>query len=200
MHYILGVDEAGRGPLAGPVTVAVVAVRAGHPLLSRLRGIRDSKQLSERQREMWFARIREWSTRGELLYAVSFTSASVIDQRGIVRAVAAALTRAIRRLEVSPARSRVMLDGSLSAPKEFTNQRTIIGGDEKVRLIALASIVAKVSRDRRMRLLAKQYPGYGLEVHKGYGSRAHIAAIRRRGLSLIHRRSFCSSFTKKRST
>ena len=194
MSYILGVDEAGRGPLAGPVAVAVIAVRAGHPILRKLRGVRDSKKLSERQREAWFACIRNWSGQGSLQYAISFSSAGVIDKRGIVKAVSAALTRAIRRLKLSPKNSRVMLDGSLYAPSEFIFQKTIIGGDEKVRIIALASIVAKVMRDRWMKRLAKKYPEYSFEVHKGYGSQKHIRTIRKHGLSEIHRRSFCKNF------
>ena len=194
MSYILGVDEAGRGPLAGPVAVAVIAVREGHPVLRKLRGVRDSKKLSERQREAWFAHIRNWSGQGSLRYAISFSSAGVIDKRGIVKAVAAALARAVRRLGVPPKKSRILLDGSLYAPSEFIFQKTIIGGDEKVRIIALASIVAKVMRDRRMKRLARKYPEYGFDVHKGYGSKAHIAHIRRHGLSDVHRQSFCKNF------
>ncbi|MEK7505797.1 MAG: ribonuclease HII [Patescibacteria group bacterium] len=200
--YIVGVDEAGRGPLAGPVSVAAIAVKKNSPILKLIRGIRDSKQLSEKQREEWFVKIKNWEKRKLLKKAVSMVGSQTIDRRGIVRSVHLALTRSINKLSVSPNRTQVLLDGSLYAPKEYKNQKTIIGGDEKVSLIALASIVAKVSRDRRMKRLSKKYPRYGFDVHKGYGSALHIKLIRRYGLSDIHRRSFCRSFyrplTKKR--
>lgn len=196
LSYLIGIDEAGRGPLAGPVSVAAVAVKKNSPVLKFIRKVKDSKQLSEKQREEWYAKIKIWEKKGFLKKAVSMAGAKTIDRKGIVYAVRLSLRRSITRLKISPLKSEVLLDGSLYAPKEFAKQKTIIGGDEKIPLIALASIVAKVSRDRRMVRLPKRYKKYGFEEHKGYGSALHIKMIRRYGLSDIHRRSFCKSFTK----
>lgn len=199
-RLLIGIDEAGRGPIAGPVAVGVFAVTRRSDL-REFAGVRDSKKLSESQREAFFLQIREAQKAGHAHYAVSFSSAGVIDKRGIVPAIKAAMNRALKRLESGlrrvdlrtegrPTRCRVLLDGSLVAPKRFTDQKTIIGGDDIEPVISLASICAKVLRDRKMKRLAKKHPHYGFEIHKGYGTKAHYRAIRKHGLSKIHRRSF----------
>ena len=186
--YIIGIDEVGRGPLAGPV--AVCALAASPKMLKHFRGIKDSKQLSEAQREEWL-RLIKMHKGEELRYAVSMISAKEIDKKGIAPAIRKALTASIRKLSIDPSDCEVRLDGGLKAPPEYKKQKTIIKGDEKESVIAMASIVAKVNRDRLMVRLDKKYPKYLLARHKGYGTKAHIAALRRYGLSEIHRVSFC---------
>ena len=204
LKYLIGVDEAGRGPLAGPITVAALAVKLktnpssraklatgqGNLKLKIFKGIRDSKKFSEKQREEWFARLKKLKNEGVIDYAVSFSGAKIIDEKGIVVAVRRALARAIRRINVHPNSCQILLDGTLYAPPKYKNQKTIIRGDDNVPIIAAASIIAKVRRDRRMKRLAKKFPKYGFEIHKGYGTRAHYRALKKLGPSEIHRRSF----------
>jgi len=187
--FVVGIDEAGRGPLAGPVAVGACRIRRGKENL--FKGFRDSKKLSEKNREAWLFRMREWKKAGVIDYTVCFASARMIDREGIVPAVRSALARALAKLALDSGKTLVLLDGGLKAPIIFKNQKTIIRGDEKEPSIALASIAAKVSRDRLMKRLAKKYPKYAFEVHKGYGTLIHRTAIRAFGLSPEHRLSFC---------
>lgn len=191
MRYVIGIDEAGRGPLAGPVAVGAVRVPADFDW-SVLEGVRDSKKLSEKKREEFFARAGELQLSGALRFSVSTSSAAYIDRYGIVPAIKRALTEALSRLDTEPDDCRVLLDGSLSAPAEYIHQETIIRGDDTEPVISLASITAKVTRDGLMKRLSSKYPEYDFHVHKGYGTASHIAAIRRDGLSDIHRASFCT--------
>jgi ribonuclease HII len=214
VKYIIGIDEAGRGPLAGPVAVGACLVSAkmtrknflakvaqsGKPGLEKLN---DSKKLSAKRREAWFVEIREMQkvknkkTRGQkntLDFSVVLISNKIIDRRGISFAIKKAMADSLKKLQKSThfksSECLVLLDGGLHAPAEFVFQKTIIKGDEKEFAISLASIVAKVIRDAHMRKLAKKYSGYGFDVHKGYGTTKHIVAIKRRGIMPIHRRSF----------
>lgn len=187
--YLVGIDEAGRGPLAGPVSVGAVALMPEFDT-NLLRGVRDSKQLSEDEREVWYARMRRWQKAGTLRCAVAYAPAATIDRRGIVFSVSSALSRAITQLAVSPRDSLVLLDGGLRAPTQYCYQETICGGDASEPVIALASIAAKVRRDRLMKRFASTYAHYGFEVHKGYGTPFHREKIRSLGLCDIHRKSF----------
>lgn len=189
MRTLLGVDEAGRGPLAGPVAVGVVAVEEGFDVAKEFPGVADSKALSEGKREKLFAALRDRVKLGDIRYTVEFSTAGDIDRLGISRAVELALYKGVRALAPEPDNVHVYLDGSLHAPPEY-EQETIIGGDASVPLISLASIAAKVTRDRLMKQFANRYPEYGFEKHKGYGTAAHYAALRTYGLSDIHRNSF----------
>lgn len=188
--YLIGIDEAGRGPLAGPVSVGAVVLM---PHFDRgvLDGIRDSKKLTEEARERWYAKLQGLRREGVLRFAVAYTSAEKIDRLGIVWAVSSALRRALAELAVNPAEACVLLDGGLRAPKEYLEQKTIIRGDASEPVIALASIAAKVRRDRLMKRLASAYPAYGFEIHKGYGTALHREKIEALGLCDIHRESFC---------
>jgi len=189
---LIGIDEAGSGPLAGPISVGAFAVR-DRDVLRKFKGVKDSKQLSEKQREEWFTTIKLYRKAGSVYYAVSFSNAATIDSKGLTRATRMAMKRCLKKLEKSgfaSADSRILLDGSLYAPSVYSNQSTIIDGDAKEPIIALASICAKVLRDRKMKRLAKEYPRYGFEIHKGYGTKAHYRAIRQHGMSDLHRRSF----------
>ncbi len=189
MRYVLGVDEAGRGPLAGPVAVGVVMVAEGFDVAKEFVGVADSKKLSEKRREKIFEMLNTRIALGDARFVVEFESAETIDNEGIATAVRRALSRGVNALATDSALVHVLLDGSLKAPPEYS-QETIINGDELIPLISLASIAAKVSRDRLMLDLAKKYSEYGFEKHKGYGTKAHYEALKKYGLCDIHRRSF----------
>ena len=191
MEFIIGVDEAGRGPLAGPVSVGVVAIPPGFDVLKEFPLVRDSKLLSRQKRELIFTEVERRASRGDLRFIVRFSDHQYIDRFGITRAVRVALHSGVRALAPA-AHSTVLLDGLLRAPEGYT-QRTVIDGDARVPLISLASILAKVTRDRTMEHLSMLYPDYGFEQHMGYGTQDHRRAIRRHGLCNIHRRSFCGS-------
>lgn len=192
VKFTIGIDEAGRGPLAGPVAVGVFAVRS-KAILNTFKGARDSKKLTPEARDRFFLQIKAAMKAGDVYFAVSHSAAGIIDKKGIVPAIKFALNRSLKKLEklgIAPHRSRVLLDGSLKAPLRYLNQKTIIGGDDIEPVISLASICAKVLRDRKMTYLAKKHPRYGFEIHKGYGTKAHYKAIRKHGLSKEHRKTF----------
>ena len=194
--FIIGIDEVGRGPLAGPVSVvAVLMTKKNYLKLKRSRKIKslhNSKVLSEKAREEWYEKVLNWKKDGLLDFAYASTSSKIIDSKGIAKAIRMCVTKVLKRLEVAD-NTKILLDGSLYAPEGFKNQKTIIQGDEKESIISLASIVAKVRRDNYMKKLAKQYSKYGFEVHKGYGTEKHRNAIKKHGMCKIHRRSFCSN-------
>lgn len=186
---MLGVDEAGRGPLAGPVSVGIVAVPEGFDVMQEFPGVADSKKLSEKNRDKIFKLLEERTALGDTRFTVEFESAQTIDKEGIVFAVRRAISRGVNVLAPDAAQVRVQLDGSLQAPPQYS-QETIINGDELIPLISLASIAAKVLRDRLMTELAEKYPQYGFEQHKGYGTKSHYEMLLKHGLCAIHRRSF----------
>lgn len=189
-EFLIGVDEAGRGPLAGPVAVGIVAVPMGFDVLREFPGVKDSKLLSGQKREIIFNIVERRLRAGDLRAQVRLSGSAYIDRFGITRAVRKALWSGVRSLG-EPESTVILLDGLLRAPKEYT-QRTIIKGDLRVPVIALASILAKVTRDRIMEELSAEYPEYGFEQHKGYGTQSHRRAIKRWGLTEIHRKTFCS--------
>jgi ribonuclease HII len=189
MRFLLGVDEVGRGPLAGPVSVGVVAVPEGFDVAKEFPGVNDSKKLSEKKREEIYTMLVARVALGDLRFKVESESAEVIDKEGIVPAVQKALSRGVNALAPDAALVRVQLDGALRAPKEY-DQQTIINGDALIPIISLASIAAKVERDRLMCELAREYPEYGFEAHKGYGTKMHYEMLEKYGLCVIHRRSF----------
>ncbi len=178
-QLICGVDEAGRGPLAGPVSAAAVILDPANPIA----GLNDSKKLSEKQRERLAPLIRERA----LAWAVAYASVEEIDQLNILQATLLAMKRAVLALAIAP--QLVLVDG-LYCPQTGIQSEAIVKGDSKVAAIAAASILAKTSRDALMLQLHEQYPAYGLDVHKGYPTAAHLAALREHGVTDIHRRSF----------
>jgi len=236
--YQIGIDEVGRGPIAGPVAVCSFLVEDDNFLASctdlnfikekKLSKLRDSKKLSKKQRENWFEFLKVAKTEGFCDFAVSFVSPENIDKFGISKCIQKALNKSLENItqNILFARSSdegdgsgarpsqkeyfasfsesdlknpypslydlcsVFLDGGLKAPKEFKFQKTIIKGDELYPVISMASIVAKVSRDRIMEGFAKKYPEYGFERHVGYGTRVHYEAIKKHGQTPIHRKSF----------
>lgn len=188
--YLIGIDEVGRGPIAGPVAVgAFVFLNEGASKF--FKGVKESKQLSEEKREKWFSKIEEAREMGMVDFSVIFQSEKVIDSKGISFAIKKALEMSLKKLKINPKETLVLLDGGLKAPPEYTNQKTIIKGDTKEQVIALASICAKVLRDRKMRKWALKYKEYGFDVHKGYGTKGHYEAIKKYGLTALHRLTFC---------
>ena len=191
--WIVGIDEVGRGPLAGPVAVCALAINSAiynSRLKKEFKGIRDSKKLSEKRREEWFGKIKIAEKRGDIKFIVSMTAPTIIDKKGIVFSIQKSLNKSLSNLKIKPEHSQIFLDGGLKAPKEYKNQKTIIHGDDLVQIISIASVVAKVTRDRLMVRYSKKFSQYGFERHKGYGTKAHYLAIKKYGTTKIHRRSF----------
>ena len=176
---LCGVDEAGRGPLAGPVCAAAVILPRG----LMIPGLNDSKKLSEKRREQLYGEI---CAKAEA-WAAAFASVEEIEELNILGATYLAMNRAIAALSVTP--ELALIDGNRAKGVEY-NCKCIVGGDGKCADIAAASIIAKVTRDRLMYELDEEYPGYGFAKHKGYGTAAHYAAIRELGPCEAHRPSF----------
>lgn len=176
---LAGVDEVGRGPLAGDVVAAAVILDPARPI----EGLADSKRLSEKKREMLFDLIRERA----LSFAVARATVAEIDQLNILHASLLAMRRAVEQLSVQP--EYVLVDGNKKPDWQYSCE-TVVKGDSRVEAIAAASILAKVTRDREMVELDRKYPGYGLAGHKGYPTKAHLEALSSLGASPIHRQSF----------
>ena len=216
VKYIVGIDEVGRGPIAGPVAVCAFVIK--DELLftpaegKKLPKLKDSKKLTKKQREIWFSHLRGAKENGLCDYSVSFVSSDNIDKFGIAKCIQKALNKSLEEVtsqeilfarssdeggrgarpsqKVFPASFRIFLDGGLKAPEEYIFQETIIRGDELHPAISLASIIAKVSRDRVMANYAKEYPEHGFDRHVGYGTKAHYEAIKKYGQTPIHRKTF----------
>ncbi|MCG6862818.1 MAG: ribonuclease HII [Chromatiaceae bacterium] len=177
--YIAGVDEAGRGPLAGPVAAAAVILDPNEPIC----GLADSKCLTPRRRELLDTLIRDRA----LAYAVAFATVEEIDRNNILQASLLAMKRAVENLGIAP--QRTLVDGN-RCPQLACDVQAVVAGDSSVAVISAASILAKVARDREMRVLDDRFPGYGFARHKGYPTREHISALRELGPCEQHRRSF----------
>lgn len=178
-RILCGVDEAGRGPLAGPVYAAAVVLDPRRPIA----GLADSKKLSARRREALAAAIREQS----LAWAVAEASVEEIDRLNILQATLLAMKRAVEGLRIAP--DEVLVDGTHCPPLAVA-ARPVVGGDARVPEISAASILAKTARDAAMLALHREYPQYGFDRHKGYPTGAHIAALRAHGVSDMHRKSY----------
>ncbi len=176
---VCGVDEAGRGPLAGPVYAAAVILPVG----PEIQGLNDSKKLSEKKREELFEVIKDVA----VSFSVGIATEKEIDSINILNATFLAMTRAINGLEI-PA-DYAIIDGN-RAPKSEIATETVVKGDGKVMSVAAASIIAKVSRDRFMLEMAEKYPQYQFQKHKGYGTKLHYEMIEKYGISPIHRKTF----------
>jgi ribonuclease HII len=184
-RHVAGLDEAGRGALAGPVAVGAVILPNDKTLLVRaLAGVRDSKQMTPLERETLAPRIKEVA----LAWSIDFASADEIDSQGIVPATRLAALRALNGLSLSP--QYLLTDFRLELPELDISQTSLVKGDTLCLSIAAASVLAKTARDELMCELDMCYRGYGLRKHKGYGTRAHRSAMKRLGISPIHRKSF----------
>ena len=184
IKYICGIDEAGRGPLAGPVVVASAIM----PEDSMIEGVNDSKKVSEKKREILYDKIIEEA----ISYSVSIISEKEIDEINILNATKKGLTESIKGLKIKP--ELILVDALDKIDTLGIPYKPIIKGDALVYSISCASILAKVTRDRIMRQMDEIYPNYGFAGHKGYGTAKHIAAIKEYGLCDIHRRSFTKNF------
>ena len=176
---ICGVDEAGRGPLAGPVSAAAVILDPSRPI----EGLADSKKLSEKQRDRLAPLIRARA----LAWAVAYAEVEEIDRLNILQATLLAMRRAVEALSIRP--QQVLVDG-LYCPQTGIPSQAIVKGDSKVAAISAASILAKTARDELMLQLHGRYPQYGFDAHKGYPTAAHLAALREHGVSVVHRKTF----------
>ena len=179
-RYVCGVDEAGRGPLAGPVCAAAVILPSG----IEINGLNDSKKLSEKKREALFDVIKEKA----VAFSIAFASVEEIEEHNILNATFLAMNRAIENLPVKA--DYALIDGN-RVPKEISvDCETVVKGDAKSASIAAASILAKVTRDRLLLEYHKEYPEYNFAKHKGYGTKEHMDAIKKYGPSKVHRASF----------
>lgn len=186
--YVAGLDEAGRGPLAGPVVAAVAVVSPKHRNASRLvLGLRDSKKLSQKQREFFYNIL---TTHKDIKWGIGIVSEKVIDKINILQATKLAMQKAVKKIKPD----FLLLDGNFTLQqvqgKKYIPQKSIIKGDQKVMSIAMASIIAKVTRDRLMQKYHKKYPQYGFAQHKGYPTKAHFASLEKFGPCKIHRKTF----------
>ena len=181
--YVLGMDEAGRGAWAGSVTVGAVIYNADEDLGEKLFGVRDSKQMTARQRTLWAERIKDYSSS----WSVGSATEKEIDSYGIVKAVQLAASRAIEALHII---AQYMIIDYFHLPSETIPQESFIKGDRKSITIASASILAKTKRDEMMISYGEMYTFYGFAKHKGYGTREHCLALKQYGISPIHRLSF----------
>ena len=194
MHYVIGIDEVGRGCLAGPVVVGAALIPKNLRLPSRRLGkLSDSKRLTKRKREEW---VGYFKGHPRIFFSIARVGPRGVDRLNISNAANLAAWRAFgalkRKAGVTIASSEVYLDGGLYLKKKglVAEARTVVRGDESIRAVQIASIVAKVERDRLMTSSARHYPGYGFEIHKGYGTRSHRDALIRLGQSDIHRLTF----------
>lgn len=185
-NYVCGVDEAGRGPLCGPVVAAAVILdRNAH-----LEGVNDSKKLSEKKREKLFDDIMEKA----IAVGIGISDVDMIEEINILNATKEAMKEAVSGLSIKP--DFVLIDGNQDIQIDI-DRTTVVSGDALSESIAAASIIAKVTRDRMLREYDKEYPEYGFAKHKGYGTKMHIEAIKKYGLTPIHRPSFCTKFVTK---
>jgi ribonuclease HII len=201
-QILLGIDEVGRGPLAGPVSVGVALVPIDFDW-SRLPGVTDSKKLTPQAREVIYRASCRLRREGKIDFSVASVSAKTIDRIGIVSAITQALRKSLNvvmeRQGLVPGEVQVKLDGGLKAPNEYLFQETIIKGDAREKVIGLASVVAKVVRDTYMCRISStsQFNSYGFDKNKGYGTKLHRQAIAKHGLTREHRRSFCHEVAQK---
>ena len=178
-ELICGVDEAGRGPLAGPVFAAAVILDPDHPI----EGLRDSKKLSEAQRDALAVQIKERA----LSWSIAQCSEAEIDELNILQATMLAMRRAVEGLQTSP--TLALIDGN-RCPVMTVRSEAIVKGDDKVPAISAASILAKTARDAALQVLHQQYPQYAFDQHKGYPTALHLARLREHGVSPVHRKSY----------
>lgn len=184
-EYICGIDEAGRGPLCGPVVAAAVIL----PKDKYIEGVNDSKKLSPKKREKLYDDIKKEA----ISVGIGIVDVDIIEEINILNATKLAMIKAVKDLKIKP--DYLLIDGNQLIDIDIEKQ-TVVSGDAKSESIAAASIIAKVTRDRMLVNFDKLYPEYGFAKHKGYGTKMHIEAIKKYGLTPIHRKSFCKKFVE----
>lgn len=184
-EYICGIDEAGRGPLCGPVVAAAVIL----PKDKYIEGVNDSKKLSPKKREKLYDDIKKEA----ISVGIGIVDVDIIEEINILNATKLAMIKAVKDLKIKP--DYLLIDGNQLIDIDIEKQ-TVVSGDAKSESIAAASIIAKVTRDRMLVNFDKLYPEYGFAKHKGYGTKIHIEAIKKYGLTPIHRKSFCKKFVE----
>lgn len=198
-RFLVGIDEVGRGPVAGPVYVCAFLAEAkdiAEIVENAKLPLRDSKKLTEKMRGKWFEYLSGLAREKRIRYVMTKASAREIDDKGIAVCIRAAVDNCLEKLNFDPSETKVFLDGGLKTLEKY-NQETVIKGDENISVIALASIVAKVSRDAEMDMLAKTHDKYSWEKNKGYGTKAHIDAIDEFGTCELHRITFLQKHVQK---
>jgi ribonuclease HII len=205
IKYFIGIDEVGRGPIAGPVTVGAFIVPVeNYKIFLQLVdefGVTDSKKLTEKKRETISKELCNGTEKGLWYFNIAMSSVDMIDKQGIVTGIKKALQKSIesvvKKYDINPKEVSVYLDGGLFAPSEFIHQETVIKGDLKIPVISAASVLAKVHRDRYMGTLDKKYEGkYNWSQNKGYGTKKHYEYIKKEGISDPHRKSFLKNVIK----
>lgn len=193
MKYVIGIDEVGRGPVAGPVVVCACAIKAGLDVVQFFpkQKLKDSKKLSEKNRSLILEKIQKLCESKDIIFGIGEVTALRIDEIGISLSIKEAMLQALTSLHEQDVSKEtfVFLDGSLKAPDSY-QQETIIKGDEKIPEISLASIHAKEYRDSLMKEKAKIFPNYLFDSHVGYGTKAHYDAIKKYGMTDLHRKTF----------
>ncbi len=192
MKWVVGIDEVGRGPLAGPVYVCAAAMPLARYRRARFEGLRDSKRMNAKERAYWHRKAGDMKKQGTLRFALSSRSAAAIDARGISACIKSCIASALRRLHIEPSKCVVLLDGSLRAPEAFVSQQTIVRGDSSEKIISLAAVIAKVERDRLMTRLHRAHPHFCWDENKGYGTKKHCSALCEAGSTVFHRKTFIS--------
>ena len=196
MKWVVGIDEVGRGCLAGPVMVGVFAIPEKYAHLLEHTWVKDSKSVTARQRNDAYERLDELARGGHARFVVATQSANVIDSIGIVGAIRLCIAEALSAVDIPPSRAHVYLDGGLRAPDSWLHQSTHVKGDRDYPVISAASIVAKVIRDEYMVALAAEYPEYSWDRNKGYGTLIHRNAVQRCGATEQHRQLFCRKINR----
>jgi ribonuclease HII len=196
--YIIGIDEVGRGPLAGPLCLCAYTLQKKDLALLRKMLIRDSKKMTPVQRSSSAQLLHRLVREGKAYSVYASVTAAQIDEQGLSQVIKYLINKVLvgtlKKINRKPHEVMVYLDGGLYAPEEFLSQETIIKGDDLIPVISCASIVAKVKRDRYMIRLHKKFPQYGFDEHKGYGTLTHRKAIKKYGISSFHRKSFLKKF------
>lgn len=194
MKWVVGIDEAGRGPLAGPVVVATVTMLQNDYKKIRWQRydfeLNDSKKISVQARIYWANIAKKWQKQGLIKYEISKKTAKQIDSIGISQCIYDCISASLSKLEIVPEQTQILMDGGLRAPTIYKNQKALIKGDQKEKIISLASVIAKVYRDAYMINQARKYKSYFWEENKGYGTRNHQKAIINKGISPLHRKTF----------
>ena len=195
--WVIGIDEVGRGPLAGPVTVCAVALPYNKYKSDMWPGLTDSKKMTAVARGKWFIEVELLKKKFDMRYTLASRTAKQIDRKGIAVCIKECITTILHELALEPHDTLVLLDGGLKAPSEYLNQQTIIRGDGSEPVISLASVIAKVTRDAYMTTQHKKYPDYDWYQNKGYGTKKHRIVLQNKGVTPLHRTTFLARVLDK---